>query len=304
MSALLNMIRDAKAKHSRGNVKIIKPAEGKTKIRILPAGEGTKVIDDKPFWLDYGVHWAKPEMNAKPLGTVGCHYHTYESDCPACNAIAEAIKASDDDDEIKFFKELQARKGVLLNVVVRTGPNKSDNVQVMEVSSTTFAAICGVIEEYSEEGSALAPKGGIDLVIDRTGKGLETRYAVMPAARSEDVTAEQLQGRLDLAELVKNEYFTEAKSAKMLTSLAEITGTSPALAAPKTAGRLAGPKKTSAVIDEEVEVLEPAKKPAKKATVADDDEPPFEVDEKPAKSKGKVAAEIDDALDGLDLDDL
>ncbi|CAO3459973.1 hypothetical protein [Azospirillum argentinense] len=309
---MLALIRAAKAKHSRGGLtKTIKPTDGKTTIRVLPPWDGKP---DSPFWQDVGLHWIKPDADAKPVAVAGCFDHTYDQLCPICQMIDKAKKSADDDDQIKVMKEWDSKKSVLVNVIVRTGPNAKDEVQIMELSSTTFGAICAIIDEYSEDYDVLDPDNGLDFVIERTGKGKETRYNVMPAPKSKPVTKAQLDQLFNLAEFVETEHFAGGRDTKALNAIADLSGVAPVALSGKARAALTGPKAT--IVDAEVEdVTEtaPPKRPAPKPAPVADDEPPFEVETPPARPAARPAVkaapkpapadELDDDLSGI-LDDL
>lgn len=281
--SLMAAIKGAKAKHSRGGLtKIVKVKEGKTKVRILP-GLG----EDGIFWQDLGIHWIKQEKNGKPVAVVGCHDHTYEQPCPVCTAIDKALKSATDDTEVELYKEWGARKEVLVNALIRSGSDASEDPVVLSLTSTTFAAILSVIEEYADEmGNILDPDTGIDFVIERAGKGLDTKYTVMPAPKSTAVPKAALDKRIDLAEFVQTEFF--GKDTKALNAIASISGVTPAISH-ATKAMLTGP--SAKIVD-----VEPT-----------EDEPPFEtapvVSKKSTPAPAPVAEVSDDGLSD-DLEDI
>lgn len=301
--ALLAAIKGAKAKHAGPKGKIVGLKEGKNRVRILPNPD-----PELPFWHDLGVHWIKPEKNAKPMAVVGCHDHTYDKPCPICVAIDKAAKLTTDDDELEVIKEMTARKQVLVNALMRNGENPNDPV-VLGLTSTTFSNLCSIIEEYAEEfGDVLDLKNGLDFVIERTGKGLDTKYSIMPAPKSEAVGKDVMSRIVDLKEFVSQEYFRN--DTKALNAIAEITGVAPVVSH-ATKAMLTGPK--AKIVEADAEEL-PAPTPRKKPAPAP--EPEADVDEiveegmetKPAPKKATVAStdsddlpeDIEDILKDLD----
>lgn len=290
--ALAAAIKGAKQKHARGGLTSIKKVkEGKTKVRILPG-----VAGDGIFWQDLGVHWIKPEPNAKPVAVVGCYDHTYDKPCPVCTAIDKALKSTTDDDEVKAYKEWQARKEVLVNALIRSGSDASEDPVVLSITSTTFTAILSIIEEYADEfGDVLDLNTGMDFVIERTGKGLDTKYSVMPAPKSTAVPKGVMDKVIDLADFVEKEYF--GKETKALNAISEISGVTPTITH-VTKAMLIGPAK---IVDAEVEDT-PAPKKKKPAPVVEDvdDDVPFDVDETPAP-KAAVSKPTPKAVPADDL---
>lgn len=277
--ALLEMLRGAKNKYSRSTGKIVKLKEGKTTIRILQADP------EKPFWQDLGVHWIKAGQNEKPVAVVGCHDVVHEMPCPVCTAVEQALKSAVDDDSVKIIKEWKSRKSVLIAALIRSGSDASDEPQIVEITPTTFGNILSVLEEYASEGNVLDPEDGIDFVIERSGKGLDTRYTVMPAARSKPVPEGVMEKIPDLKEFVEKEFF-RGEDTKALNGIASITGIN--------IRSLTGPRGTSLLTSRagtvEDAVVEDA--PAAKAPVYSEVDPPFDVDDAPASKtlKPKPAA--------------
>jgi hypothetical protein len=282
--ALMAALKGAKAKHSRGGITPIKKVkEGKTKVRILP-GLGPDGI----FWQDLGLHWIKPEPNGKPMAVAGCQDHTYDRPCPICTAIDKALKATSDDDQVKLYKEWSARKEVLVNAIIRTGPDASEDPVVLSLTSTTFTAICSMVEEYADEvGDILDLENGMDFIIERTGKGLDTKYGVMPAPKSAPVPAGVMDKAINLAEFVEKEFFS-GKDTKALNAIATVSGVTPTVGY-ATKAMLTGPSGGSIV---DAEVVE--------------DTPPFETAPatKPAaaapKTTGKALSPADDLPENIE----
>lgn len=281
-SALLAMVKGAQKKYSRNNSKAVKFKEGKTRVRILQ-GDVTK-----PFWKDLGVHWIKTEKNGKAVAVVGCMDIVHEQPCPICTAIDKATRAAEDDDTLAIIKEWKARKAVLLNALIRSGNDASEEPQVLEMTPTTFSTICSMIEEYmADYGNVLDPKTGIDFVIERKGKGLDTEYTVMPALKAKPVPEGTLDKLIDLDEFVEKEYFRgdETKALNAISNMMGIDVGQRAIANKAAGGAAAGLLTTSAaavedaVVEDDLEVEEvaparPAKaakaEPAKAAPAADD----------------------------------
>lgn len=275
--ALLAMLRGAKNKYSRNNGKIVKLKEGKTTVRILQPDPA------KPFWADLGVHWIKPGLNEKPVAVVGCHDAVHEAPCPVCTAIEQAKKSAIDDESLKIIKEWDARKSVIVNALVRSGSDASDDPVILELTTGTFGSILSVLEEYAGEVNVLDPEEGIDFTIERSGKGFDTRYTVMPAVKSKPVPKGAMEKTFDLKEFIEKEFF-RGEETKAINNIASITGTS--------VKSLLGPRGTALLTSPAASVVEEV--PAPTSTYSEVD-PPFEVDEpkaepvKPAAPKPAAA---------------
>jgi hypothetical protein len=244
---LLKLVKSSKNKHTRtGNSVQLK--EGKTTIRILAKGADQ-------FWFDFAVHWIKTEKNGKPVAVVGCKDEVFGEPCAICTAIAQATAQATDQDEIDLIKEWKAKKGVLVNALVRSGPDKSESPQIVELKPTVWAEIAGMIAEYQEaDVDLLDAAKGQDFIVERRGKGLDTKYSVMLAPKSNPVPVEAFDSMLDLKEYVEAQYF-RGDETKALTAIANVTGVSVSvgnqIAAPRRSAMLSAPAAT--VVDAEVE---------------------------------------------------
>lgn len=288
--SLMDLVKSSKNKYSTGNSKTFKFPEGKTKVRLLTANEGEK------FWRDLGVHWIKPDLNAKPVAVTGCQGITHDEECPICTAIATASASAPDDESKKIIDSWKARGQVLVNALIRV-KGKADELQILDMTAATFGKFMDVMEEYLEEGiQVMSLSEGIDFVVERKGKGLDTEYLVMPAAKSSPVDPEILEKLNDLDAFIEKNYFRTGDDVKALASITSITGVSTAAISSATKGKALLTSEESSVDDAEVSDDE------------DDDmetaEAPKSTKKKPApKPKAKAKAEVVEA-DELDEDDL
>lgn len=274
--AMLALVKGAKNKFSKSAGKAFKPKEGKTTIRILPAQVEGAV--EGQFWFEYGVHWIKADSNSKPLAVVGCHHVTFDATCPVCTAIEKAKASAVSDEDVKVIKDWNAKKTVLVNVLVRSGSDANEDTPVvMELTPSTFGFIMGLMEEYAADfGDITDPNTGMDLMIERSGKGLDTEYKVMPKPGAKPVAKGVMDKCIDLRAYVEKEFF-RGEETKALTHISNLTGVSvTGIAAPRSTALL-----TSARVEDAHVTSEPKVSPAEKAEVekiADaivEEDPPF-----------------------------
>lgn len=265
---LAKLVRDAKNKFSASSGKAVKLKEGKTVIRVL--GKPGEV-----FWAENGVHWIKAEEKGKPIAVVGCHDIVHGTPCPVCAAIERATASVTDDDELKLVKDWKAKKTIYICALVRSGPDKSDQPQVVELTPTTFGKILSILEEYAAADiDMLHPTTGFDLTVERTGKGLNTEYSVNTTPKSDPFDPKLLENLPDLKAIIEKEFF-RGEENKAVTAIGNISGVSmgtagPALAAPAAAKApaLAGPGTIveDAVIEEAINEIEASPPTAPVAT--------------------------------------
>jgi chemotaxis protein histidine kinase CheA len=243
---LLKLVKASKNKHTRTG-RQVSIGEGKTIVRLIANPDGSQ------FWFDLGVHWIKTEINGKPVAVVGCHDEVYGQPCPVCTAIAKATEAATSDDEIKLIKEWKATKTVIVNALVRSGANKSDDPQIVELKPSVWGQIMGMIAEYAEADKDLLDLNvGQDFVIERRGRGIDTKYTVMLAPRSEKVNPGVLDQLHDLKAWVESNFF-RGEETKAMTAIAQVTGVNV-----NGLARIAGPSSRSNLLTKPTAVVEDA----------------------------------------------
>lgn len=209
--------KDMAAKKSRTST--LKPLPGKHVYRILPSWRGA---GDAQFWHDFSMHFIKTkESGAKPAAVYVCSEKTFGKPCEVCDSIKKLMAVSKDDDMTKTLKEAQSAQRYLMNAMHRTGA-EPDKAQTLEVGQGVFESICNLIGEY---GDITDLASGVDLVITRTGAGLDTKYSVMPAAKSAPVPASIIASLCNLDEFVAQE--NPAGETKALTAVGTIAGLLP-----------------------------------------------------------------------------
>lgn len=297
--------KEIKAKTNR--VDIIKPAPGKHKYRILPAKSG-----DGMFWADLGRHYIK-DIEGKMSAVYVCVEQTFGKPCAVCQEIIRAGKHVSEDAEANALEESRCKRAdVLLNVLHLSNAEKAGTPQVMGVSPTTFDKILAVFEEYQTEGIDITSLSeGVDLVIEREGTGLNTKYSVMAAVKSKPVAGDVMETAVDLQEFVQQE--SEADLRKALNAVNAIVGIidapiAAAVAAPVTKAAISAPvAKKSAVVDDVTDdeldsLIEDAEFEEVKATGTDD--APFETVAAPSSKAAPSTSDVDiDALLG-ELDNI
>lgn len=195
---------------------------GKHKFRILPAKPERGA--DAEFWADFGQHFIKSEEknergNNKTKAVYVCTDKTFGRPCPICETIESLIPSAVDDEQIEILDESKCRRAeVLLNVLHLTG-DKKETPQILQMTPSTFETILGLMDEY---GDITNLAEGTDIIIERTGAGLNTRYTVMPAARSKPVSEHVLEQMADLQDYVQQEHEEGLKRA--IVALNETVG--------------------------------------------------------------------------------
>lgn len=225
---LKKLVSQSAAKYKGGNSKLSKLKDGRNVIRLIAPAPGAVawVGEDSKFFRELGVHWIKPEANAKPIAVVGSEEICYQRVSALAAAIDMAIANAYDEDTKKLYEEWKARKSIIVNIVNR---DANDEVQTLELTPTTFGKIMDLVNLYDESGvDVLDPNVGMDLVITKTGKGLNTSYDVAavplaPGKTFKPVTAEQINQAENLDDFITTNYF-RGDEQKALNAVATIAG--------------------------------------------------------------------------------
>lgn len=238
--ALKKLVTSSAAKYKGGNSKSVKLKEGRNVIRLISPTPGSVAWvkpEDAMFYRELGVHWIKPDLNAKPIAVVGSEEICFQRVSALSAAIDMAIASAHDEDSKKLYEEWKARKSILVNVVNR---DMGDEVQVMELTPTTFGKIMEVVSLYDDNGiDVLDHSVGMDIVITKTGKGLNTSYDVAviplpPGKTCKPVTQQQVDAAEDLDKFIETNFF-RGEEQKALNAVVQIAGISmPRLGAPAT----------------------------------------------------------------------
>jgi hypothetical protein len=292
--ALLAKLKKSKNKFARsGNT--LKLKEGKTVVRLLQKG-------NEDFWREIGIHWIKTEEDGPPVAVTGCSEEVYGKPCAICAAI-EIAKKGATDEELEIIKKWRAKSSVLVTALIRSGPDASADPQILELSGTTWNKIAGTIEEYQlQDIDIMSPSDGVDFIIERVGRGLNTEYNVMTMPKSKPVPPDVYDRLPDLDAHIERELF-RGDEPKALRAIGDFSGTDVSSSA-----RLTGPKTTTArltssvvddaVIEDDPEIAElraevklPEPEPEPEVVESDEDREIREMEERMAALKAKKAKE-------------
>lgn len=294
---LREMVARSKSQYQKNNSKTSKPKEGRNTYRIIaPNPKEAKWVSPKgQWWHDLGVHWIKPSLESnKPLAVVGDAEFTFNEPSILTPVIERAIAEAPDEDSRKLYESWRSHKSVLINVINR---EEHDSLEVLELTPTTFGKILELIEVYDEEGKDITDATtGNDIVITRTGKGLNTEYSVMLSPKiGSPVTERQIKDAADLNAFIRQNYF-RGEERKALAAIASTSG----VAMPATGGAVALNSPSASVDPELVALRNRAREEALRQQ---------ETELKDAKAKIKVQeAETDESdlslageIDGLEI---
>lgn len=220
MTSLMDLINQKKAALKSGNrQKTVKPQDGRSRWRILPSwrGEG-----EGQFWHDFGQHFIKDSAGQIKAVYV-CVDKTFNKPCPVCDALQSAVRSSGDDTMANLLSEAKAGHRILVNALQVDGDNPAEPV-ILELAPGTFGEVLNIISEWGADVLNLAD--GKDIVIERSGKGKQTKYSVQIAAKSMPVDASVMKKIVNLDEYVAQE--SAEQQARAIANLNAVAGMLPA----------------------------------------------------------------------------
>ena len=222
MSNIMDLVKSKKQAlqaQSGRREKTHKIQPGKSRIRILPGWRGD---GDAMFFQDFGQHFIK-DLKGDLKSVYLCTEKAYGKACPVCDAIEHGIKSSTDDDVISALKEGKSKGRVLFNCLHLDGEDPSTPV-ILDLTPTTATKVFELMDEY---GDITDLEEGVDLVISRTGKGLNTEYGVLPSPKSKPVDPSVMKNVHNLDDYVKQEY-DEGRN-KALAAVGSVSGFVPSM---------------------------------------------------------------------------
>lgn len=283
--SLMELIAQKKASLKSGNrQKTVKPPENRSKWRILP---GWREGGDPQFYHDFGQHFIKDASDALKAVYV-CVDKTFNKPCEICSALDHAIKNTSDDVMVEALQKSKASGRVLMNALQVDGPNP-DEVVILELAPSAFAHYIGILSDPDIGGpDVLDLQDGRDIIIERTGKGINTKYSVQVVTKARAVDASVMKKLVNLDEYVAQESVEQA--ARALANLNAVAGMLPSPTKALTMSDLSvgdvDDADLAALEGESTKVAEPVAKPAAA---------------KPAAAKPAAAAE---STGDTELDDL
>lgn len=242
------------------------PPEGESRIRVMPPWDS----DVEAFWFATGTHFnVGPDERA-----VACPDMSGVSDsCYICRLVKRLSRG--DEDERAESDAMNARPRYLLSIVDLGSPQ--NGVQVWPAPKTIFRQLKKFWLNEEDYGDFTSFQDGFDILVEKTGTGLNTRYDCTPT-RSKQFPSERLLNHssssvADLFEQLADEKYD-------LPNLAEVQSFGTDEEMERTyKGLASGPKRTESKTDngdnsdDEDEDSDKKQEDTKKDTEPDEDRP-------------------------------
>lgn len=180
------------------------PKPGRSTIRVLPPVKGMEL-----FFKEVGQHrFDNKDYFCPDVCTDG------KESCPACEVNSALYDAGEKDAAADF----RYSRRFFMNVVVRG--EEAAGPRIYTPGITVFGAISSMIQD-PDYGEVYDEEEGTDIVIERTGTGLDTTYQVRPVKRAntplcgdEDTLDNWLENAVDLEEYVTGKLLSYDDLAK------------------------------------------------------------------------------------------
>lgn len=242
MSALMELLKNKKAALAANRrAKTVKPEDGRSRWRVLPSWRPAGAENAEQFWHDFGAHYIKDQTGELKAVYI-CTDKTFGKPCSICSTVKHAVDSTPDEEMKKLLKQAASSARILMNAVQIDGKNPGE-VGILEVGPTLFEAMMNIILEWGVE--VLDPQSGKDFVIERSGKGINTKYSVQIGAKSEPLSPDVMKKLHDLDAYVAQE--SEEMQARALANFRQVAGL---LTAPSASSAPAKPALASMSIDD------------------------------------------------------
>lgn len=169
LEALRDKLKETDIGGSRG---FWSPQQGMNTVRILPeAGEM------EYFFQEVGRHYLpdKKMVYCPDFTTAG------ELDCPVCELVSDLYGVGDASSR-ELASKIRVRKMYWMNIVARDG-DKTEGPFIYTPGVTVFSTVAALIND-PDYGEIYDAYEGIDIMVERSGTGLETSYQVVPKRKS------------------------------------------------------------------------------------------------------------------------
>ena len=259
----------SKPRKKGGNHEFVELSEGKNTVRILP---GHPNMDG--FYVETWSH--RKQLSKDKHVTVPCKNQgdTEAGRCPVCDAI-ENLRNSRDKAKKDLYYSLRAKPRYFANALSRAGASDGEpKIQVLAFGAQILRQLLEIVCDPDEFGDVLDPVDGSDIIIKRTGSGLDTEYTVTPRRQSSPIIPDKPKASKKLVGTS-----TEDTKLQDLTTMSEVDMDDEKIL------KLWEGRDDEDEEDEEEEAPKKSKKPSKKVKDEEEEDEDDEEEEAPKKSK-------------------
>jgi hypothetical protein len=213
--------KELSAKKARDNT--VKLPTGTSRWRILPHWSGDENAGLPSH--DYGKHFVK-DFSGEVQAVYICTAKTFGKPCPVCDTITKGELTATDDNAKQLISGAKAAQRYLVNAVRRNEKGGYEpEVAILELPSGPFDDVISLAAQYASDGiNIFSLEEGYDVIFNREGTGLKTKYKAMLAPKSTTLDTGYMSKAANLADYVQQEY--EEGKTKALIALQNLSGAS------------------------------------------------------------------------------
>jgi hypothetical protein len=217
----MELRRQKTADKKAGNSSTYRFKQKSTTIRILPSWR-PETHEDPTFFHDFGQTWIK-DLDGKVLAVVGDNKMTFGEECPVRDLVERAYAGAKTDAQRNHYKEMKAKPRVLVNALILDDKEVKDNEpQIVEFSETQFDTILKDMLAAEKAGDdVLSLTDGFDITVDKSGSGLETKYAFTLARRSSAVKGDPMASINDIDAFIRAQFADNAKAINAIKAVSQ-----------------------------------------------------------------------------------
>lgn len=194
----------------------------KTTIRILPTWRPAD-HEEPIFYHDFGMSYIK-DFDGNLLAVVGDARITYGQDDPIRNLINKALGTARTDAQRQHYKEMLAKPRIIVNALVLDDKENADpNIpEIVEFSSNQFDQVLAQMQLIAEGGeNPLSLSAGYDLIVEKEGSGLLTKYKFNFARKATSVPESAMENINDIDSFLRSKFTDSDRASNAIKSLTQ-----------------------------------------------------------------------------------
>lgn len=193
----------------------------KTILRILPSWRPA-TAEKQPIYHDWGQAFIK-DLDGNTLAVIGDRRMSYGEVDPIRNLIQSAMGEASTDAQREHYKQMLAKPRVLVNALVLNDSDVDANTaEIIDFSQNQFDTILPLMEAILMDGeNPLDLEAGYNLVVEKEGAGLLTRYKLYFERKPSKVSASVLDTLVDLDAYVRSKCADTDRAINALKSVTQ-----------------------------------------------------------------------------------
>jgi len=204
----------AEVDNAQGGVKFWKTKEGRSKFRLIVDWPGNNGVYFRDVATHYKVGPEKKSITCTKMTSTLAKQSGKE--CYLCDKVLE-LMSSEDESAQAAGKELRATTRYLMNIFVRNTGTEGGGLKIGQFPRTVHEAIYEFVFNPEDHGEITDLIEGNDIIVERKGSGLDTKYKVSlakiasPLSTNEREIKQVLEQAVDLNRFIN---FTDEETMR------------------------------------------------------------------------------------------